>query len=89
MTSETIDLAALIAEKLAARLERNFQVMPMLTLEQAAQALGISGEKARQLCNEGKIPYIRMDRLYRIKPADINAYLEANYHPQTTERIEK
>ena len=77
---ETIELATVIAAKLAEKLEKNFQVMPTLTLSQAAEALGVSDEKMRQLCNEGKIPYIRMDRLYRLKPADINAYLERNYN---------
>ena len=76
---ENMDLAVTIAAELAARLEKNFQVMPTLTLNQAAEALGVSDETMRKLCNEGKIPFIRMDRLYRIKPADINAYLERNY----------
>lgn len=71
-----------IAEAIAVRMERHFQIMPTLTLSEAAKALGISDEKMRQLCNEGKIPYIRMDRLYRLKPADVNAYLEQNYHQQ-------
>ncbi len=80
---ETIDLVSEVAARLADRLEKNFQIIPTLTLSQAAEALGVSDEKMRQLCNEGKIPYIRMDRLYRLKPADINAYLEQNYnHPQ-------
>ena len=71
-----------IAEAIAVRMERHFQIMPTLTLSEAAKALGVSDEKMRQLCNDGKIPYIRMDRLYRLKPADINAYLEQNYHQQ-------
>lgn len=79
-TDATIrDLSVTIAAELAARLEKNFQIMPTLTLAQAAEALGVSDETMRKLCNEGKIPFIRMDRLYRIKPADINAYLEENY----------
>ena len=77
---ETIELASVIAAKLSEQMEKHFQVMPTLTLSQAAEALGISDEKMRQLCNEGKIPFIRMDRLYRIKPADVNAYLEQNYN---------
>jgi len=80
-TDATIrDLAVTIAAELAARLEKNFQIMPTLTLAQAAEALGVSDETMRKLCNEGKIPFIRMDRLYRIKPADVNAYLERHYH---------
>lgn len=80
----TIDLAAVIAAKLSEQLEKNFQVIPTLTLSQAAEAVGVSDEKMRQLCNDGEIPFIRMDRLYRIKPADINAYLERNYNKGNT-----
>lgn len=82
-TPKEMEIAAMIGAVIAERLERNFQVMPTLTLAQAAEALGISNERMRQLCNEGKIPFIRMDRLYRIKPADINAYLEQNYSHRT------
>ena len=75
----TIELVSLVAAELSKQLEKNFQVIPMLTLNQAAEALGISDEKMRLICQAGKIPYIKLDRLYRFKPADINAYLEANY----------
>lgn len=76
--TELVEIASIVAASLAERIERNFQVMPMLTLAQTAEALGVSDETVRKLCNEGKLPYIRMDRLYRITPADINAYLERN-----------
>ena len=79
-THELTELSAAVAAALESRIMLNFQVIPMLTLDQAAKALGVSDEKMRQLCNEGQIPYIRMDRLYRLKPSDINAYLEKNYH---------
>lgn len=81
LTAEQLDMAAEIAAKLEERIAARFQVQPMLTLDQAAEALGISMEKARQMVQAGEIPYIRMDRLYRIKPADINAYLERHYTP--------
>ena len=74
-----LEMATLIGDRIAERMEARYQIMPMLTLDQAAKALDISIEKMRQLCNDGKIPFIRMDRLYRIKPADVNAYLEMNY----------
>ena len=80
-TMEITDLTATVAAAVEERISRNFTVIPTLTLDQAAEALGISNEKMRILCNSGEIPFIRMDRLYRIKPADINAYLERNYHP--------
>lgn len=74
-----LEMATLIGDRIAERMEARYQIMPMLTLDQAAKALDISIEKMRQLCNDGKIPFIRMDRLYRIKPADVNEYLEKNY----------
>nr|DAQ66270.1 MAG TPA: helix-turn-helix domain protein [Caudoviricetes sp.] len=74
-----LEMATLIGDRIAERMEARYQIMPMLTLDQAAKALDISIEKMRQLCNDGKIPFIRMDRLYRIKPADVNAFLEMNY----------
>ena len=77
--TQIIDLAAIVAAKLTEHLEKNFQVIPMLTLAQAAEAVGVSDEKMRQLCNSGEIPFIKLDRLYRIKPSDINNYLESHY----------
>ena len=75
-----VRLAAILAAQLAEEMSKHFQVIPTLTLEQAAEALGVSCEKVRLLCQAGEIPYIKMDRLYRIKPADVNAYLERHYH---------
>ena len=77
--AEITELTASVAASLEERIMRNFQVIPTLTLAQAAEAVGISDEKMRQLCNAGEIPFIRMDRLYRIKPADLNNYLEKHY----------
>ena len=76
---DALEMATLIGDRIAERMEARYQIMPTLTLDQAAKALDISIEKMRQLCNDGKIPFIRMDRLYRLKPADVNAYLEMNY----------
>ena len=81
INTEMTELIAAVGAAVEERIRNNFQVIPTLTLTQTAEALGISDEKARQLCERGEIPFIRMDRLYRIKPADINAYLERNYHP--------
>ena len=77
---QDLDLITAIAAQLAERLERNFQVMPTLTLTQAAEALGMSDETVRKLCQSGQLPHIKLDRLYRIRPADINAYLDRHYH---------
>ena len=77
-----IALAVAIGDRIAERIESRFTVMPTLTLDQAAETLGVSNEKMRQLCNDGKIPVIRVDKFYRIKPGDINRYLAQNYHKQ-------
>lgn len=72
---EIMALAAAIAE----RLERNFTVMPTITLSEAAKQLGVSDETVRKLCQSGKLPCIRLEKLYRIKPKDINDYLDKCY----------
>ena len=79
MTPEIIELTTIIAQKIAEKLQENFTIMPTLTLDQVAEQLGVSHEKVRELCLTGQIPYIKMDKLYRIKPADVNAYLNRNY----------
>lgn len=77
---ELVEIAAIIAAKMSEQIEKNFQIIPTLTLAQAAEAVGVCEEKMRLLCTSGAIPFIKIDRLYRIKPADLNAYLESNYN---------
>lgn len=79
-TTETINLASAIADQMFQRLENQFKVQPTLTLQDAADEMGISAESVRKLCDANELPYIRVGKFYRIKPADINAYLERNYH---------
>ena len=79
MTPEIIELTTIIAQKIAEKLQENFTIMPTLKLDQVAEQLGVSHEKVRELCLTGQIPYIKMDKLYRIKPSDVNAYLNRNY----------
>ena len=79
MNQDTIELATLIAQKLAEKIQENFTVMPTLTLDQAAEQLGVSQEKVRQLCTSGELPHIKLNKLYRIKPGDLNAYLHKHY----------
>ena len=74
--SEVSEMSAAIGAVVAEKLLRQFQVIPMLTLDQTAEALGVRHEKVRQLVDSGELPYIRLNKLYRIRPADVNAYLE-------------
>ena len=78
-TNELTELSATVAVALETRILNHFQVMPTLTLTQAAEAIGVSTETLRKLCKDKKIPHIKMDREYRIKPADINHYLDSMY----------
>lgn len=78
-TAEITEITAAVAGALEDRIMRNFRIIPTLTLDQAAEALGVSNETMRKLCAEGKIPHIKLDRLYRIKPADLNNYLDQHY----------
>lgn len=76
----TLELAGAVAEALAERMERHFQIVPTFTLAQAAEMLGCSNEYLRKLCEAREIPHIKLGKLYRIKAIDLNNYLEKNYH---------
>ena len=76
--SEIREIIAQVAADLERRIRRNFEIMPTVTLDQAATALGVSNETMRKLCLQGRIPHIKLDHLYRIRPVDINEYLEAH-----------
>ena len=79
-STDHLEIINEVAARLFEKIQEQFTVMPTLTLNQAAEAMGVSPEKVRQLCKAGELPHIKMDKLYRIKPADVNRYLEANYH---------
>ena len=79
---ELTQVSVAVAAELETRMLHHFQVMPTLTLDQAAAALGVSNETMRKLCADGKIPHIKLDRVYRIKPADLNNFLESRYTTQ-------
>ena len=79
MPPDTIELATIIADKLFVKLQQNFTIMPTLTLAQCAEQLGVSQEKVRELCTSGELPHIKLNKLYRIKPADLNDYLNKHY----------
>lgn len=80
LPSETIELTSLIADQIMQKLSANFKVQATLTLADAASEIGVGCETMRKLCDSGEIPHIRVGKFYRIKPSDINAFLERNYH---------
>ena len=72
----TTDAAAQIAAAVAAEIKKYIEVEPTLTLEEAAKELKISITVMRQLCRERKIRAVRLDKSYRIRVRDLNAYLD-------------
>ena len=52
--------------------------MELLTASDVASRLNISKAKAYQLLQRGEIPFIRMDRTTRVRPADLEAYTMQN-----------
>lgn len=79
-STDHLEIINEIAARLFEKIQEQFTVMPTLTLNQAAEAMGVSPEKVRQLCKAGELPHIKMDKLYRIKPGDVNAWLHQHYH---------
>lgn len=71
----TTDAAAQIAAAIMAEVQKYVAVEPTLTLEEAAKELKISVTVMRQLCRERKIRAVRLDKSYRIRVRDLNAYL--------------
>lgn len=76
VTSAVGQMAVAVGGEIAARLEKHFVVEPTLTLEESAKELKISVTVMRQLCRERKIRAVRLDKSYRIRVRDLNAYLD-------------
>lgn len=72
----TTGMAAEIAAAVAREMEKHFTVEPTLTLNEVAEAIGISVTVMRQLCRERKIRAVRLDKSYRIRVRDLNEYLD-------------
>lgn len=49
---------------------------PLLSLEDAARHLGVSPSWVRQRVRERDIPYVRLGRLLRFRPEDLEAWLD-------------
>ena len=78
MTADEINTIAACADAVAARFERMLAVRATLTLAAAAKALGISEDGMKRLLDAGEIRHVRIGKLYRVFPEDVNAYLERN-----------
>ena len=50
----------------------------LLTVNQAAAALGISPRTLRRLLAEGQLAHVRVGRLVRVSPLDLDAYISMN-----------
>jgi excisionase family DNA binding protein len=50
----------------------------LLDWEAAGQYLGTSGRHVKKLWSERRIPGIRVGRLVRFRPADLDAFIEAH-----------
>lgn len=48
-----------------------------LTIEEAAEYLGVGPRMVRRLIHERRIPYVKLGRPVRLMPEDLDAYLEA------------
>ncbi|WP_408905444.1 helix-turn-helix domain-containing protein [Microbacterium mcarthurae (nom. nud.)] len=49
-----------------------------LGVTEAADALGITERQIRHLVSTRAVTYVKVGRLVRFRPADLEAYLEAN-----------
>jgi excisionase family DNA binding protein len=52
--------------------------LDLLNIEGAARRLRMSTRNLWDLVHSGSIPYVRLGRLYRFIPADLEAYIKAH-----------
>lgn len=53
----------------------------LLTTAQAAERLGLSLKYVYRLCDEKKLPYIRVGTAIRFDPAELDAWIDARRVP--------
>jgi excisionase family DNA binding protein len=63
----------------------NMAAPELLTVAQAARALVCSEAHIRLLIRAGELPAFMLGRTYRIKPADLGAWIEAQLKEQTAD----
>ena len=56
-------------------------VRTLLTIEAAADRLGVTPRMVRRLVNERRIGFVRVGKFIRFRPDDLDAYLDQNFQP--------
>jgi excisionase family DNA binding protein len=56
----------------------NKQDLDLKNIDGAARRLGMSPRHLWDLVKAGKVPYVRLGRLVRFMPADLDAYIKAH-----------
>ena len=51
----------------------------LMTPDEVADVLRVARKTVVTMAREGRIPHIRMGRLYRFDPAEINRWLDQNH----------
>jgi excisionase family DNA binding protein len=65
------------AEQEGSRLMSATNAVELLTVDQAAERLGMSVRHVRRLLAERRVAYHRLGRAVRLHPADLDAYVAA------------
>jgi excisionase family DNA binding protein len=51
---------------------------PLLTVSEAAKLLGISPWTLRQWLSQRRLPFVKVGRLTKLRPSDLQAFIAAN-----------
>ena len=57
-----------------------------LTIEAAAERLGVTPRMVRRLVNERRIGFVRVGKFIRRRPDDVDVYLEQHFEPPLDRR---
>lgn len=51
---------------------------PLLSVSEAGSLLGVSSATVRRYLADGRFPHVRIGRLIRIRPEDLDKFIEVN-----------